>query len=86
MEPSDSYPLAKPTVRYVRANGFERADDLMTGNDRRAPHVEIALDDVQVGAADPASVNLDQDFICGWLGDGNISQSQGMRLDGRGSV
>jgi lysophospholipase L1-like esterase len=86
MEPSDAHALPKLAVRDVRAKGFERTHHLMTRNDRRAPHIEIALDDVKVGPADAACVNFDQDFICRRFGDGNIGQSQRMRLNGRGGV
>jgi hypothetical protein len=48
---------------------------LVAGDDRRALHLEITLDDVKVGSADTARVDLDQDFVCGWLRDRHIGQT-----------
>ena len=35
------------------------ANDLMAGNERCAWHVQLAVEDVQVGTADAAGVDLD---------------------------
>src|SRR3954447_5718522 len=58
----------------------DRADDLVPDHERRARHVELAVDDVQVGAADAARVHLDQQLAGPGLGVGHGVEPQ--RLTG----
>ena len=47
--------------RIDRGAGIDhRADDFMTGNDRRARVRELAVDDVQIGSTDAAGVDFHQ--------------------------
>jgi hypothetical protein len=43
------------------------ADDLMAGDDARVQRRKIALDDVQIGAADAAGDHLEKDLAWLWL-------------------
>jgi hypothetical protein len=86
MNPGDANALANGAIGDIRTQRFDDANDLVARDDRGAPNLEIAFDDVQIGPADATGVNLDEDFVVGGFGNGNVAQMQGMSLDGRGGV
>jgi hypothetical protein len=57
-----------------RAYRFDGPDDLMTRNHGKFFESEISLDHVQIRAADSTGMHLYQNFIIGWLRNGNITQ------------
>jgi hypothetical protein len=73
-KPAIAVDAADPGDADARADG-ERggstldhlADDLMAGNDARLQRLEIAFDDVEIGAADAAGEDFEQDFAGLWL-------------------
>src|SRR5580658_8419672 len=48
-ETRDPNPIAQPPASYVRADAFDPADDLVTGNDRQSLCGEIAFANLKVG-------------------------------------
>src|SRR5215211_281957 len=56
------------------------ADDLMTGHERQLRSVELAVDDVQVGAADTAGVHVEQNGAGAGLGVGQVGRAQRLLL------
>src|SRR5205823_2590244 len=57
VKPRHSDAIPEREVLTAVAERVDHADDLVAGNDRQAGQVEVALDDVQVGAAAPARVH-----------------------------
>lgn len=82
VQPRNAHPLAKLALVDVRAERLDGANDLMTGDHRRATHLEIAFADMQISSANAASAYLDSYFIVRGLRNGNAGEAQGMRFDG----
>ena len=60
-------PIQETPTRVPAGEGFgcalhHFADDLMAGNDARMEGLEVALDDVEIGAADAAGDDFEQHF------------------------
>jgi hypothetical protein len=53
-EPTHAHPLAQAEPGHPGPQGLDLADDLMARDYLRAGKGKLAVDDVQVGAADPA--------------------------------
>ena len=58
-----------------RAFFGDDADDFMPGNDRQLAVSEVAIDDVQIGAAHAAGANLDQQLIGRGLGKRQLREA-----------
>ena len=56
----DRHPLPDAQLGHVGPDRRDGAGELVAGNDRQRRR-ELALEDVQVGAADPAGGHLDDD-------------------------
>ena len=68
---------ARLAAGRVPGAGPERrdlADDLMTGDDRRAVRRQLALEDVQVGTADAAGADTEQHLSRTGLGDRQLDE------------
>ncbi len=75
-EPGDANPCADGEALDLRARLRHPANDLVTGHDRR-PHVgQFAVDEMQVGAADAARLDADQEFRRARLGIGALLHDQ----------
>jgi hypothetical protein len=73
-------------IRHRRAERFDPTDDLVTRDDRGAPYFEIAFDDVEIGSTDTTGPYFDENLVGGWLGNGDIAETQRMRLDRSGLI
>jgi len=62
VEPSQGTPLTDCQSCYSRSHGSDTPDDLMAGHDRKLRIWQFAVDHVQVGSADTAGGDLDQNF------------------------
>ena len=78
-EPAIAVDAADPRNAYARAGGegcgcafHHFADDLMAGNDARVQGRKVALDDVEIGAADAAGDDLEQNFAGLRIGMGDF--------------
>ena len=59
-EPGNADPLADREAFDAGAEPLDEADDLVAGNDRQPLVRQLAVDDVQIGAADAAGLDADQ--------------------------
>ncbi len=58
----------------------------MTGRDGVAQGLELAGGDVQVGAADAAGFDFEEDLAGAWFGDGQVLDGERVGGDGSGMV
>ena len=86
MKPGHTDALTNDTIGHARTQRFDDANHLMARNDRRALHLEIAFDDMKVGAANAARIHLDPDFVRSRFGHRNVIDAQRMGLDGSRGV
>jgi hypothetical protein len=63
MQPADPYPRSDGEPAGLAAQRFYRADDLVSGNDRLLPPGKLSFDDMEIGTADGAGPNADEN-IC----------------------
>src|SRR5205814_5557458 len=61
-EPRDPHAVAGLKAPRDRSRALDPADDLVSGHDGRPRGRQLALDDVQVGAAHAARAHADQDL------------------------
>jgi hypothetical protein len=61
-EPGNTDPVAEAVCRHIVADEVDATDNLMPGNDRVFDVWKLGIDDVKVGAADPARTDLDANF------------------------
>lgn len=59
---ADSSEIADAEMLDVGWHGLDAADNLVAGDDRQSWFCEVAVDKVQVGAANTAGGNLNQDL------------------------
>src|SRR5439155_4588234 len=57
-------------------------DDLMAGDERQLGMRQLAVDDVQIGAADPAGLHAQAYLARPRLGDGKVAQLERLALRG----
>ena len=62
MEPGRADAVARLKTHSVAADRLDEADDLMAGHERQPRQLDVALDGVQIGMADAAGANADQDL------------------------
>ncbi len=79
-EPGDAHPVTDGVAVHVRPGGGDHADHLVPRGDVRPVHGQVALGDVQVGAADPAGADVHQEFAGARGGHGFLHVSQGLSL------
>ena len=65
MKPGDPDTLAGLEASRLRPARLDYPDDLVSGNHRRPSGLELALDDVKIGAADAAGAHLHPDLAVG---------------------
>ena len=61
-EPRNADPIADVQMRHAVTYHVDEADDLMSGDDRDLNGRQVAVDDVEIGAADAARANADDHF------------------------
>ena len=61
-QPGDADPIADPEPVGAGSAGVHVADDLVAGGDLRAARRQVALGEMQVGAAHPAAGDADPDL------------------------
>lgn len=85
MEPRDADPAPEERVRAA-PGAHDRPDGLVPGNDRRTTDGQVALDDVEIGPADAARRDGDEDLARARDGIGRLLEDERPRGDGRGTV
>ena len=78
-EPRHAGPLTHRPARDVAAHRLHAANDLVTRHDRQPPSLEIALDQLEVGSADGAGDDLEDELIRRRLGIGELDELQWRR-------
>src|SRR4029079_8526996 len=73
VKPGDADTLARLEAPRPRPTRFDHPDDLVSGNHRRPSRLELALDDVKIGAAHAAGLDGDANFIIGGLRAGDLA-------------
>jgi hypothetical protein len=73
-EPRDADPVTHGEPLDTRPEGNDAADDLVAEHDRRAPQRELAGSEMEVRAAHPARLHLDQHLARSWLGLGSLDE------------
>ena len=81
LEPGDPDPITDLEAICGRAATLHRTHDLMPGNDPLTHRWQVALDHVQVGSADAASLDTNDDFVLGRYRLRNVLQMQRCRID-----
>src|SRR5262249_60916571 len=67
-EPRDPDALAYGQSCDSRPHGGDAPDDLVAGHDRKLGVWQLAVDHMQIGPADPAGRDLDENFAGRWGG------------------
>src|SRR5262249_38265709 len=75
-EPGHANPVAWRKASDIGADRRHPSDDLVPGHDRQLRINELAVNDMQIGAADAASGNLDQDLACARRGYGPLARDE----------
>ena len=76
VKPGHPHPLSRKTRRRLPTRLDDGAHDLMAGNDRRFPHRQLSLDDVQVGPADAAGGDPDEDLVGARAGRRDVVETE----------
>jgi hypothetical protein len=66
-QPGDPDAVAELKPARVETGLLHRADDLMTRDDRQFGRLDVALDQVQIGAAHGTGIDADANLSCGGL-------------------
>jgi hypothetical protein len=74
VQPRDADPVPELQARALRAERIDVPDHLVPRHDRQVRQLELALDDVQVGAAAAARVDPDAHLTGAGLGIGALDQ------------
>ena len=61
-KPGHADPLAAREASDIRPQARDAADDFVSRHDGELKMRQLAVDDMQIGAADPACFDFDQDF------------------------
>ena len=67
--------------QVTRRTGEDFADDLVAGDDAVMLRFEVTLDDIEIGAADAADADLEQDLIGRGCGLRDVLDGEGVRGD-----
>lgn len=78
---TDTVPVDK--APHPGAGPAHDAHDLVPGNDTGTVHLQILVDDMQVGAANPTCLHLQQYLTDPGLRDGSVAKFQDPRHGGR---
>ena len=76
-EPGDADPFADGEALDAGAELLDDADDLVAGNDRQPLVRQLAVDDMQIGAADAAGLDADQHLAGPGAGSARSSSTSG---------
>jgi hypothetical protein len=85
-EPGDAGAMADGDRAHAGAEFLHAADNLVSGCDSVAQRWKLTGGDVEIGAADAAGLDLEQDLARSGFGDGQVFKRQGARGDGGGVV
>ncbi len=85
-EPRDAGAVADLNRTDVGAEFFDAPDDLVARCDGVAQRRQFSQGDVEVGAADAAGFDFEEDLAGAGLGDGQVFDAQRVRGDGSGMV
>ena len=69
-------PVAEGEALHAFAQRFDAAHDLMAEHERQLGLIEFAVENVEIGAADPAGRDLDQDLTVPRLRHRNLGRPQ----------
>ena len=83
-QPGDADVVAHRVLGDRGADGHDLADHLVSRHHLRPMHRQIALGDVQVGAAHPARAHLHQHLVVAGSGTGTRSNARGPERIGPG--
>ena len=85
-QPRDTDPHPNADALNLRAHGFDAADDLVAKHERQLGMAQLPIDDVQIGAADPAGHDLEQHLTWPRLGHGQLGglERRARRLEHHG--
>src|SRR6185437_5106624 len=83
-EPGDTHPVARPIAGDRRPDLGDRADDLVAGRDGVVDVGQLAVQEVQIGAADAAGLYRDADLVLAGRLQRNLFQAK-RRAGGRES-
>src|SRR5262245_24568748 len=86
MEPGNAHAVVDLESRHAFSDLRDAPDDLMAGNDGQNLWRQFALDDVQVGAADAADADFDQDLTRAGLWLWRFSQFKRILFDRRNGM
>jgi len=86
VKPADAHALTVREAHGPRSRRRDATHDLMTRHDARARRREVALDDVQVRAADAAHRNVYENLAVPGHGLGQVLEPQGLCSDRSGLV
>src|SRR5438128_4925452 len=75
-QPRHADPSANPRLGHALARLDHLGNDLMAGDDRELGLCQLAVDNVKVGPADAARVDLEQNLAWTWFRDGDLRQAQ----------
>ena len=82
MQPGHADAVAHGKAADAFAEFVHHADDFVPQNQGAFVQRQVALGNVNVGAADAAGHHLDADFACPGMGFGHFDHAQGAFLDG----
>ena len=83
MQPCDAHTLAYIEIVNIIADDFNTTYDLMTGNNMRAPHGQVAFDDMQIRPAHAARADTYEHFVAGRLRPLHLTVSQRAHVNRR---
>ena len=86
VEPGDAYAAARLEFVGAGAELFYDAHDLVAGDQRGFAGLEFPFDDVQVGAADAAVADADQNFMVNGLWSGDVGENERIHLNAGGDA
>ncbi len=81
-QPRDAHPVTDREAAHPGPEPGHRADDLVPRRHPGAAHRQIALGDMEVGAAHPARAHVHEQFVIPRAGQRLLHQPEDTRLDG----
>lgn len=82
VKPRNSDLSAGMQVSDILATAFDDSSDLVAGNDGEAAGGEFPFDNVKVGSADTAVIDVDEDIVRPGFGDGDVGEDERGGFDG----
>src|ERR1041384_2500415 len=76
IQPRNSNAISFAETRCSFSERIHHSDNLVARNNRELRQVQIAFDDVKIGATDATTLDAHTDFATAWRGHRNISQGE----------